>query len=171
MFFHCSRLTPHCHGVHMNLKCEVSAASADRGRQIWVFYASYMLACRPVAFQKDWVTESLGEFGETEVALTSASPFVSTHPDMLSAAAGDLAGVGSAMAAANDAAAGPTGGVVPAAADEVSALTAAQFAGHAASYRAISAAADAIHSALVSTLQTNAACYAATEVANVVSAG
>jgi PE family len=154
----------------MNLKCEVAAASANRGRQIWVFYASQMLACHPAAFQKDWVTESL-EFGETKMAFSSASPFVSTQPDMLAAAAGDLAGVGSVMAAANAAAAGPTGGVVPAAADEVSALTAAQFTGHAASYQAISAAADAVHSALVSTLQTNASCYAATEVANAVSAG
>lgn len=101
----------------------------------------------------------------------SSAPFVTTHPEMLSAAAGDLAGIGSAMAAANDAAAGPTGGVVPAAADEVSALTAAQFAGHAASYQAISAAADAIHSLLVSTLQANATCYAAAEVANALGAG
>jgi PE family len=101
----------------------------------------------------------------------SFSPFVTTHPEVLSSAAGDLAGIGSAMAAANDAAAGPTGGVVPAAADEVSALTAAQFAAHAGSYQAISAAADAIHSLLVSTLQTNAASYAAVEAANAVAAG
>jgi hypothetical protein len=99
------------------------------------------------------------------------SSFVTTHPEMLSVAAGDLGGIGSAMAAANVAAAGPTGGVVPAAADEVSALTAAQFAAHAGSYQAISAAAAAVHSALVSTLQTNAASYAATEAANAIAAG
>ncbi|HME78831.1 MAG TPA: PE family protein [Mycobacterium sp.] len=99
------------------------------------------------------------------------SSFVTTHPEVLSSAASDLAGIGSAMTAANDAASAPTGGVVPAAADEVSALTAAQFAAHAGSYQAISAAADAIHSLLVSTLQTNAASYAATEVANAIAAG
>ena len=101
----------------------------------------------------------------------SFSSFVTAHSEMLSAAAGDLAGIGSAMAAADAAAAGPTGGVVPAAADEVSALTAAQFAAHAGSYQAISAQAAAIHSLLVSTLQTNAASYAATEAANAVGTG
>ena len=62
-------------------------------------------------------------------------------------------------------------GVVPAAADEVSALTAAQFAAHAGSYQAISAAAAAVHSLLVSTLQANAASYAAAEAANAIAAG
>ena len=101
----------------------------------------------------------------------SFSPFVTTHPEMLSSAAGDLAGIGSAMAAANDAAAGPTGGVVPAAADEVSALTATQFAVHAQMYQAVSAQAEAIHQLFVSTLGTSAASYAATEAANAVAAG
>ena len=101
----------------------------------------------------------------------SFASFVTMHPEMLSSAAVDLTGIGSAMAAANQAAASPTGGVVPAAADEVSALTAARFAAHAGSYQVISAAADAIHSLLVSTLQTNAASYAATEAANAIAAG
>ena len=100
-----------------------------------------------------------------------SSSFVTTHPEVLSSAASDLAGIGSAMAAANNGAAGLTGGVVPAAADEVSALTAAQFAAHAGSYRAISAVAEEIHSLLVSTLQANAMCYAATEAANALAAG
>lgn len=99
-----------------------------------------------------------------------SSSFVTTHPEMLASAASDLGGIGSAMAAANDGAAGLTGGVVPAAADEVSALTAAQFAAHAGSYRAVSAAAEAIHSLLVSTLQTNAASYAVAEAANALAA-
>jgi PE family len=101
----------------------------------------------------------------------SLSPFVTAHPELLSSAAADLAGIGSAMSAANAAAASPTAGVVPAAADEVSALTAAHFAAHAGSYQAVGAMAEAIHSLLVSTLQTNAACYAATEVANAIAAG
>jgi hypothetical protein len=99
------------------------------------------------------------------------SPFVTTHPELLSTAAGDLAGLGAAMSVANDAAAGPTSGVIPAAADEVSALTAAQFAAHAGSYQAVSAAAAAVHSMLVTTLQTSATSYAATEAANAVAAG
>ncbi|MGH3579041.1 MAG: PE family protein [Mycobacterium sp.] len=96
--------------------------------------------------------------------------FVTTHPEMLSAAATDLQGIGSAMAAGNAAAAGPTSGVVPAAADEVSALTAAQFAAHAGRYQAISAQAAAIHELFVTTLGTSAGSYAATEVANAAAA-
>ncbi|ORW09792.1 PE family protein [Mycobacterium kyorinense] len=92
--------------------------------------------------------------------------FVTTHPELLAAAAGDLTGIGSAMVAGNAAAAGPTGGVVPAAADEVSALTAAQFAAHAGRYQAISAQAAAVHQQFVSTLATSAGSYAATEAAN-----
>jgi hypothetical protein len=96
--------------------------------------------------------------------------FVTTHPEMLSAAAGDLHAIGSAMAAGNAVAAGPTAGVVPAAADEVSTLTAAQFATHADSYQAIAAQAVAVHASLVSTLQTSAGSYAATEAANAIAA-
>ena len=54
--------------------------------------------------------------------------FVTVGPEMLTAAALDLQGIGAEMAAGDAAAAAPTTGVVPAAADEVSALTAAQFA-------------------------------------------
>jgi hypothetical protein len=100
-----------------------------------------------------------------------STSFVTLDPEMLSAAAGDLAGIGTEMSAADAAAAGPTGGVIPAAADEVSALTAAQFAAHAGSYQAVSAAAAAVHSMLVSTLQISARSYAATEAANAAAAG
>ncbi|HME76578.1 MAG TPA: PE family protein, partial [Mycobacterium sp.] len=62
--------------------------------------------------------------------------FVTTHPEALSAAAGSLHGIGAGVNAQNAAAAGPTTGVVPAAADEVSALTAAQFVAHAQLYQA-----------------------------------
>ena len=57
--------------------------------------------------------------------------FVTTQPEMLAAAANQLQGIGTAISAQNAAAAAPTTGLVPAAADEVSALTAAQFAMHA----------------------------------------
>ena len=92
--------------------------------------------------------------------------FVTTQPEMLASAAGDLQSIGSAMAAGNMAAAEPTTGVVPAAADEVSALTAAQFAAHAQMYQAIGAQATAIHQLFVDTLATSAGSYAATEAAN-----
>jgi hypothetical protein len=97
--------------------------------------------------------------------------FLITQPEMLAAAASDLQGIGSAMAAANGAAATPTTGVVPAAADEVSALAAAQFAMHAQMYQAMSAQAAAIHEMFVTTLGTSAGSYAATEAANAAAVG
>ena len=97
--------------------------------------------------------------------------FVTTQPQMLSAAAGDLHGVGSVVSAANAAAAGPMTGVVPAAADEVSALTAAQFGAHAQMYQAFSAQEAAIHEQFVATLETSAGSYVATETANAAAAG
>ena len=96
--------------------------------------------------------------------------FVTTQPEALSAAATSLQGIGSGVNAQNAAAAAPTTGVVPAAADEVSALTAAQFAAHAQLYQAVSAQAAAIHESFVNTLGTSAASYAATEVANAAAA-
>ncbi|ORV96581.1 PE family protein [Mycobacterium kyorinense] len=97
--------------------------------------------------------------------------FVTTQPEALSAAAANLTGIGSGVTAQNAAAAAPTTGVVPAAADEVSALTAAQFAAHAQMYQTVSAQAAAIHELFVNTLGTSAGSYAATEAANAVAAG
>jgi PE family len=97
--------------------------------------------------------------------------FVTTQPEALSAAATSLTGIGSTLSAQNAAAAAPTTGLVPAAADEVSALTASQFAVHAQMYQAASAQAEAIHQLFVSTLGTSATSYAATEVANAIAAG
>ena len=96
---------------------------------------------------------------------------VTPHPEALTAAAANLAGIGSAVAAQNAAAAGPTTGVVPAAADEVSALTAAQFAVHAQLYQAVSAQAAAIHDMFVNTLGTSAGSYATTEAFNAAATG
>jgi hypothetical protein len=92
--------------------------------------------------------------------------FVSAHPQMLIAAAGDLRGIATAVGAGNAAAAAATTGLVPAAADEVSALTAAQFNAHAAMYQAVCAHAAAIHDMFVCTLGASAGCYAAAESAN-----
>lgn len=97
--------------------------------------------------------------------------FVTTQPEALTAAAVNLAGIGTMMSAQNSAAAAPTTGVVPAAADEVSALTATQFAVHAQMYQATSAQAEAIHQLFVSTLGTSATSYAVTEAANAMATG
>ena len=96
--------------------------------------------------------------------------FVTTQPEALTAAATNLAGIGTTMSAQNAAVAAPTTGVIPAAADEVSALTATQFAVHAQMYQAVSAQAEAIHQLFVSTLGTSATSYAATEAANAIAA-
>ena len=96
--------------------------------------------------------------------------FMTTQPDMLAAAASDLSLIGLAISADN-AAAGPSTALVPAAADEVSALTAAQFAAHAQLYQAVAAQAAAIHEQFVNTLGTSAGSYAATEAANAAAAG
>src|ERR1700679_2656136 len=97
--------------------------------------------------------------------------FLTTQPEALTAAAGTLQGIGSSLTAQNAAAASPTTGVVPAAADEVSALTAAQFAAHAQVYQAVAAQAAAIHEQFVNTLGTSAGSYLASEAANAASAG
>ena len=56
--------------------------------------------------------------------------FVIAVPEAVAAAAGDLAGIGSALTAANAAAAAPTKGIVAAAEDEVSAAIAAFCGSH-----------------------------------------
>ncbi|WP_101953317.1 PE family protein [Mycobacterium intracellulare] len=96
--------------------------------------------------------------------------FVTTQPETLAAAANHLNGIGSALSAQNAAAALPTTGVVPAAADEVSALIAMQFSGHAAMYQTVSAQVAAIHDLFVRTLAASAEAYAATETANTIAA-
>ena len=96
--------------------------------------------------------------------------FVTTHLETLAFGAGELHGIGSAVAAGNMAAAAPTTGVVPAAADEVSALTAAHFAAHGHLYQAIAAQATAIHELFVNTLKASACSYEACEAANAAAA-
>ncbi|EFG78334.1 PE family protein [Mycobacterium parascrofulaceum ATCC BAA-614] len=96
---------------------------------------------------------------------------VTTQPAAMTAAADDAQGIGSAMSAGNVAAAAPRTGVVPAAADEVSGLTALQFAAHAQIYQAVSAQAAAVHEMFASTLGVSADSYALTEAANAVAAG
>ncbi|KEP41959.1 PE family protein [Mycobacterium kansasii] len=97
--------------------------------------------------------------------------FVTTQPQTLAAAAADLWGIGSAVNAANAAGAAPTRGVVPAAADEVSALTATLFVAHAQWYQVVAAHAAAINDMYVATLSISAGSYAATEAVNAAAAG
>jgi PE family len=97
--------------------------------------------------------------------------FMTAQPEALAAAAGTLQGIGSTLSAQNAAAEAPTTGVVPAAADQVSALTAAQFAAHAQMYQAVSAQAAAIHEQFVNTLGISSGSYAATEAANAAATG
>jgi hypothetical protein len=96
--------------------------------------------------------------------------FVTTAPEALTAAAGDLDVIGTALAAQNAAAAAPTTGVAPAAADEVSALQATQFSAYGNLYQQISAQAKAIHEMFVHTLGASADSYGATEAANAAAA-
>lgn len=96
--------------------------------------------------------------------------FVNAQPEALTAAAGDLQGIGSAVSAQNAAVAEPTTAVTPAAADEVSALTAVLFTAHAQLYQTVSAQATAIHEMFVRTLSASAGSYAATEAANAAAA-
>ena len=96
--------------------------------------------------------------------------FVSILPEMMSAAAENLQSVGSGVAAENAAALAPTTGLIPAAADQVSVLTAMQFAAHAQMYQAVSAQAAAIHQMFVTVLATSANSYTATEAANAIRA-
>lgn len=71
-------------------------------------------------------------------------PFVTAQPEMLTSLANVFQGIDTAMAVRNALAAPPTTRVIPAGADQVSALLATQFAAHAAMYQAVSAQAMAI---------------------------
>ncbi len=92
--------------------------------------------------------------------------FVTTLPEALAAAAAQLEGIGTGMAAQNAAAAAPTTAIAPAAADQVSALQATQFSAFGNLYQSVSAQAQAIHQQLVSALGSNAGSYGATEATN-----
>lgn len=92
--------------------------------------------------------------------------FVTTQPELLASTAAELQSIGSAMVAGNTAASAQTTAVVPAAADEVSAVTAAHFAAHAVLYQELTARAAAIHESFVDALDAGAGSYTITEAAN-----
>ncbi|OBK46937.1 PE family protein [Mycobacterium sp. 1081908.1] len=91
---------------------------------------------------------------------------VITQPEILAGAAAEMQALNALVAAGNAAAAAPTTGVVPAAADLVSMLTAAHFASHARLYQEVSAQAAAMRDLLATTLGVSAGSYEATEAAN-----
>jgi hypothetical protein len=92
--------------------------------------------------------------------------FVIAAPEMMTAAAADLAGIGSSLSEANAAAAPPTTGVIAAAEDEISAAIASLFSSHGAAFQALSAQAAAFHSEFVQALNAGAGAYARIEAAN-----
>lgn len=92
--------------------------------------------------------------------------FVITAPDTVAAAAADLQGIGSTIAAADGAAATPTTVVFPPAADAVSVRTATLFAAYGQRYQEISARAAAFHDQFVQTLMSSSDSYAETEASN-----
>ncbi|WP_310785715.1 PPE family protein, SVP subgroup [Mycobacterium sp. Z3061] len=93
--------------------------------------------------------------------------FLTAQTEELTAAAGKLQTIGAQQSAQNAAAAVPiTSGMIPAAADEVSALQASLFAAYGALYQQVSAEATAMYDTFVNTLGLSAQSYAATESAN-----
>ncbi|MGZ4514696.1 MAG: PE family protein [Mycobacterium sp.] len=97
--------------------------------------------------------------------------FLMAQLEMLDAVAGELHGINALVREETSAVAVPTSGVVPAAADVVSILTAAHFSRHARVFQEISAQAAAVREQLATTLGIGAGSYAATEIANTAAVG
>jgi triacylglycerol lipase len=93
--------------------------------------------------------------------------YVIALPEAMSAAATEVASIGSVVATANQGVAGATTGVLAAAEDEVSAAIAAFFSAHGQGYQALSAQVASFHEQFVQTLSGAAGAYAAAEAANV----
>jgi PE family len=95
--------------------------------------------------------------------------YVMAAPEMMAAAATDLATIGSNLSAAHTAAAAPTVAVMPAAADEVSASIAQVFSRAAQEYQALAGQAAAFNQKFVQHLTASAGSYAAAGAANAAS--
>ena len=89
--------------------------------------------------------------------------FVIAAPEALTAAASDIAGIGSNLTSAHAAAAAPTTGVLAAASDEVSTQIAAFFSAHGQGYQRLSTQAAEFHDQFVQSLTSGASKYAAAE--------
>jgi hypothetical protein len=92
--------------------------------------------------------------------------FVNAVPAALTGAAGDLAGIGSTIAAANGAAAAPTAGIEAIAADAVSAALVAVFSAHGLGYQSLGAELAELHNQIVQALRSGAGSYTAAEAEN-----
>src|SRR6516165_5886694 len=95
-----------------------------------------------------------------------AMSFVIAAADLVQGAAQDLAGIHASLAEAASVVAGPTTGVVPAAADEVSAAISALFGNFGEEFQSLSAQAQAFHAQFVSLMNAGAGAYVDTEIAN-----
>ncbi|WP_156685920.1 PE family protein [Mycobacterium sp. Marseille-P9652] len=89
--------------------------------------------------------------------------YLIADPELIAAAATDLASIGSNLNAAHLRAAAPTVAVIPAAADEVSAAIASVFADRAQAFQGLAGQAAAFSDQFVQTLKSGGASYAATE--------
>ena len=90
--------------------------------------------------------------------------FVNAVPDAVTAAAGDLAGIGSAVAGAN-AATAPTAGIEALAADAVSAALVVVFSSHGLGYQSLGELTE-LHDQIVQALRSSARSYTAAESEN-----
>jgi hypothetical protein len=91
---------------------------------------------------------------------------LSIAPDIVAAASGNLENLGSAVRSATAAAASQTTAIAAPAADEVSAAITALFGTHAQQFQALSAKAANFHDEFTNLLNSGAAQYVSTEVAN-----
>src|SRR5262249_6350983 len=94
------------------------------------------------------------------------SSFVATVPDLMKAAAGDLASIRSRLSAASAAAVSSTTALEPAAADEVSAAISQLFGSYGQEFQALGAEASAFHAEFLSLLNGGAVAYLGTDFAN-----
>src|ERR1700758_3343349 len=95
-----------------------------------------------------------------------AMSFVTAAPDLVQGAAQNLAGIRASLAEAAAMVAAPTTGVMPAAADEVSAAISAWFGNFGQQFQTLSAQAQAFHADFVSLMNAGAGAYLNTESAN-----
>jgi PE family len=92
--------------------------------------------------------------------------YVVAETGLLQAAASDLAGIRTALADAASVVAGPTTGVMPAAADEVSGALASLFGNFGEQFQVLNAQAQAFHTQFVAMMNSGAGAYLSTELAN-----
>src|ERR1700739_1036975 len=95
-----------------------------------------------------------------------AVSFVIAAPDRVQGAAQNLGGIRASRAEAAAMVAAPTTGVVPAAADEVSAAISVLFGNFGQQFQTLSAQAQAFHAQFVSLMNAGAGAYVNTEIAN-----